>query len=93
MLDNASFPESRGLPIQDGAPRQYSSAHVRTKITTAPEDVIQGGQYFNHEGTSTGLIKLENIPAIIGEGNGLMVRSNKDGEPLMVTFLWHEELK
>lgn len=88
MLDNASFTESRGLPIADGAPRQYSAAHARTKLTTAPAEVIQGGQYITHEGVS-GLVRFD-VPVVLGEGNGLLIRNNFDGEKLMCSFLWHE---
>lgn len=88
MMDDATFPESRGLPLGDAPPRPYSSAHARMKKTTAPAEVIQGGQWFNQEGVS-GLIKFE-APIFLGEGTGLMVRNNFDGEKLMVSFLWHE---
>ena len=91
MLDNASFPDSRGLTIIDGAPRQYSAAHARTKLTTAPAEVIQGGQWVTHDGV-TGLIELRFPDMVIGMGTGLMIRSNKDGEPLMVSFKWREDV-
>jgi hypothetical protein len=89
MMNDATFPESRGLPIQDGAPRQYSSCHARFQKTTFPAEVIQGGQYWNHENVS-GLVKIE-APFVLGENNSLMIRNNLDGEKLMVSFLWHEE--
>jgi hypothetical protein len=89
MFNDATFPESRGLPIADGAPRQYSSAHARFTKTTFPAEVVQGCQYFNHENVS-GLVLIE-APFVLGENNALTVRNNLDGEKLMVSFLWHEE--
>jgi len=95
IMNNASFPESRGLPLQDGAPRQYAAGHVRfERRDVTNEDgsgLIQGGQYFNH--TYLDDFFEFSAPIIIGEGNALMVRSNEDGMEMNCSFLWKEVAK
>lgn len=88
ILSGASFGESRGLPMRDGSAIPYSQAHARTKVTTAPAEVIQGGQWFSADGVS-GLVEFS-APVILGPGTGMLVRSNRDGERLECSFLWHE---
>jgi hypothetical protein len=88
MLDNATFPVSQGLAINDAPLRARSVAHARTKVTTAPAEVIQGGQWFAANGVS-GLVEFS-APVILGPGTGMLVRSNRDGERLECSFLWHE---
>lgn len=88
MLDNATFPVSQGLAINDAPLRARSVAHARTKVTTAPAEVIQGGQWFAANGVS-GLVEFD-APVILGPGTGMLVRSNRDGERLECNFLWHE---
>jgi len=90
MLDNATFPDSRGLTVMDGAIRQHSSCHVRTKLVTLDPgvEVIQGGQYHMHEGPAPTMPIV--FPGELGPGTGLMVRNNYDGQPLVVSFSWRE---
>lgn len=93
IMNNASFPESRGLPIYDNPLRPYASCHARYEVrTTTNEDgsgLIQGGQLFNHD-TISGLVRLDFKNMVLGEGHSLMIRSNNDGQLLSVSFAWHE---
>jgi len=88
MMTGASFGESRGLPLIDGAQRPYSSAHARNEIKVGPE--YDGGQIWNNENLGGKLVELE-FPILLGQGNSLFVRSTLYGKPLFVTFLWTEE--
>lgn len=88
MLDNATFSVSNGLAINDAPRSGWSFAHVRTKLTTAPAEVIQGGQWYVRDGVA-GLVAFE-APVVLGPGTGLLIRNNKDGDRLECSFLWHE---
>lgn len=94
ILSGASFSESRGLPIEDGAVRPYSQAHARTKRTleTNPDGSIayvEGGQLWNHVNPSGGIVHIK-LPVVLGVGNGLLIRNWIKGEKLRVAFLWRE---
>lgn len=97
ILSGASFPESRGLPIRDGSPRQYSRAHARTKRTREvnPDGSIayvEGGMWMMVRNPSGGPVHIggADLPVLLGCGNGLLVRNTKKGEKLLVNFVWRE---